>query len=366
MPPVRLRALVVCLTGLAALLVSLGPVGSASAGSDGSEGSHRFARAKPIGSDRFAAKRFYRGDFPDPSVLRHGRTWYAYGTTIASMNMPILASNDLVTWRAVGDGLKKPARWAQSRKIGKRRFATTWAPTVARFGKRFVHAYATPVRGPGPRKMCISISTSKKPHRGFVDRTARPFICPANRGAIDPEFFTAPDGGRYLLWKSEQTSTHPSQLFISRVSATGTRLYATSHLLTTQEPWEGRLIENPSMVSYAGRYYLFYSAASYANDTYATGYAICETPMGPCTRASTEPLLATGERVSGPGGASAFLDTARRLRLVYAAWDYGNTGYPSNNACLKTTAGCPQRRMHIATLAAAPDASGALVVTDRG
>ncbi len=361
MPSGRLRVLLACLLGLATVSLTLGPLESASA---------RAGVAAPIGSDRFVAKRDYRGDFPDPSVLRVGKVWYAYSTTTASLHLPVLTSTDLVHWRAVGEGMKSPARWAQSRRIGKRRFATTWAPTVARFGKRFVHAYATPVRQPGPRKMCISVSTSKRPGRGFVDRTARPLICPPNRGAIDPQFFTAPDGGRYLIWKSEQTASLPSQLFSTRISATGTKLYSTRLLLTTQDPWEGRLIENPSMIAYAGRYYLFYSGASYANDTYATGYAICDSPMGPCTRASTEPILATGGRVSGPGGGMAFIDTAGRLRLAYAAWDFGNTGYPKSSSCLRSAAGCPQRKLHVATLGAdrAPEAAGTglLVVTDRG
>ena len=74
----------------------------------------------------------------------------------------------------------------------------------------------------------------------------------------------------------------------------------------------------------------------------------------------------TGGKVAGPGGAVAFYDDRKRLRLAYAAWDYGNTGYPTSLACLSTAQGCAQRRMHIATLALHPDRSGALVVTDRG
>jgi hypothetical protein len=46
----------------------------------------------------------------------------------------------------------------------------------------------------------------------------------------------------------------------------------------------------------------------------------------------------------------AFLDTGGRLRLAYHAWRPGNVGYPATDACLTSTAGCPQRRMYIATL----------------
>jgi beta-xylosidase len=354
----RTLLLVGCVLGTALVGLALAPVGTASA---------RDRVANPIGSDKFTQGRPYRGDFPDPAIVRAGSTYYAYSTTIASLNLPVIASNDLQHWRVVGEGLQRPASWSLSRRSGNRRVATTWAPTVARFGKRFVHAYATRARGARDHRMCISLSTSRRLRGGFVDRTRRPFICPTNRGAIDPQFFTGPGNTRYLLWKSEQTASYPSQLWSHRISGTGTKLYSTHGLLlTTQEPWEGRVIENPSMVAYAGRYYLFYSGGSYANSTYATGYAVCRTPLGPCTRASTEPLLATGGKVAGPGGAMAFLGASGRLHLAYAAWDYGNTGYPKSTACLRTAKGCAQRRLHVATLAPAPGGTGALVVTSRG
>ncbi len=353
----RARVLLGLVLGTALLLSSVGAVETASA---------RTGRATPVGSDKFVQGGYYRGDFPDPAIVRSGNTYYAYSTTIASLNLPVIKSTDLRNWRVVGEGLKRPASWALSRQVGKRRVARTWAPTVARFGNRFVHAYATPARGARDKRMCISISTSRKHWRGFVDRTRRPFICPANRGAIDPEFFRAPNGARYLLWKSEQTASYPSQLWSHRISGTGTRLYSTHGLLLqTRDPWEGRVIENPSMIAYAGRYYLFYSGGSYANSSYATGYAVCRTPLGPCTRAANSPLLTTGGKVAGPGGATAFLGASGRLHLAYAAWDYGNTGYPTSTACLRSTKGCAQRRLHVATLKATPG-SGELVVTSRG
>lgn len=339
------------------LLSGLGPTSPAYARTD---------RQAPIGSDRFRIGHAYRGDFPDPSVVKVGDTWFAYSTTIAALHLPVISSPDLVHWRAVGEGMVKPARWAATRKIGQRRFAATWAPTVARFGARWVHAYATPVRTRKTRKMCISMSTSRFPARGYVDRSRSPLICPRDRGAIDPQFFTDVDGANYLLWKTEQKAGNPSQLMISPLTRGGTQLAgAAQALLSTQETWERPLVENPSMILFGGRYYLFYSGASYADQSYATGYAICESATGPCARPVPDPLLATGGRVSGPGGAAAFLDDTGALRLAYAAWDLGNTGYPSNTSCLRTAQGCPQRKLHIATLVADPE-SGLLSVSDRG
>ncbi len=322
-------------------------------------------RPAPVGSDKFSVPQPYRGDFPDPTVLRVGRVYYAYSTTIAGLNLPVMTSRDLIHWRARGEGLARVASWAAWRSTGTGTHATTWAPTVARFGKTFVHAYATPVRGIRPRKMCISTSRSASPLGGFVDRRRTPLICPKARGAIDPAFFTGVTGGRYLLWKREQRPGSPSHVFISRLSGDGQRVIGTpTHLLTTKDTWESPLIENPAMVRYRSRYYLFYSGGSYADDSYGTGYAVCRTATGPCTRASSRPLLATGGRVSGPGGAMPFVDRSRRLRLAYAAWDLGNTGYPKSPACRRTAAGCPQRKLHLATLGVTAD--GTLRVAFRG
>ena len=328
------------------------------------------ARPSPIGSDAFDVGRAYRGDFPDPAILRVGKYWFAYATTMDNKNLPVLKSTDLQHWQSMGEGLMKPARWAARRSTKGYPRVTTWAPSVARIGNRFVHYYATRIRTAGRRKMCISVSRSKLPGKSFVDRTAHPLVCPTDRGAIDPSYFLAPGGRRFLLWKGEQNATNPARIWISPLSGDGMHLVGpTRPLLQVQDAWEGGIIENPSMIGFGGRWYLFYSGGSYAGDSYATGYAICQTYLGPCTRASTTPLLATGGRVSGPGGAMAFYDASMRPRLAYAAWDYGRTGYPSTGACRRSPGGCPQRRLHVATLGSSTDPSaapGTLVVTDRG
>ena len=98
----------------------------------------------------------------------------------------------------------------------------------------------------------------------------------------------------------------------------------------SQAPWEGSTIENPSMARYGGRTYLFYSASYFGpldaqgHSSYATGYAVCRGPLGPCTRpVPGHPLLASAGVSQGPGGASAFLATDGSLRLAYATYWLG-------------------------------------------
>ena len=115
------------------------------------------------------------------------------------------------------------------------------------------------------------------------------------------------------------------------------------------------------MIRFNRRLYLFYTANGYKTARYATGYAVCRTVTGPCTRVGR--LLSTGPYLAGPGGATPFLDRAGRLRLAYHAWRTGQVGYPSGTSCQGTRAGCPQRRMYIAILG--PGSRGGLVVRRR-
>ncbi|MEZ5160625.1 MAG: hypothetical protein R2709_07690 [Marmoricola sp.] len=47
--------------------------------------------------------------FPDPTVVRVGHNYYAYGTTINYLNLPVLQSRDLLTWTARASN--DPNRW---------------------------------------------------------------------------------------------------------------------------------------------------------------------------------------------------------------------------------------------------------------
>jgi hypothetical protein len=95
------------------------------------------------------------------------------------------------------------------------------------------------------------------------------------------------------------------------------------------------------MIRYHGTLYLFYSANAYATSRYATGYAICRSVLGPCTKPRRTPLLSSTRKIAGPGGADPFVDTRGRLRLAYAAWQRGHVAESG-------------RRLHVATLGRNP------------
>jgi beta-xylosidase len=355
------------------LLVASLAVGTLAAGLAGAASTTATAA---VGSDDFRAGEVYRGDFPDPSVLRVGDTYYAYSTNTGGKLLPAMTSTDLVTWRArysdtgkwwQNDALARPAGWARAHRGHGKWRVSTWAPTVAAVRGGYVAAYVAPV-SLDPQKMCVSIAYATRPLGPFVDRTAKPVVCPPDQGAIDPEVYTDRFGSPYLLWKTEGIPRRePTRVWTQKLNDTATGFAVGSaprNLLTTQQPWEGNVIENPSMVRYGGHVYLFYSANRYGTSAYAIGYARCRSGVGPCTRVARTPLLATGGSVSGPGGPDAFVGRAGRLRLAYAAWDRGRVGYPVSKACRHTSRGCNQRRLHVATLAVLDD--GRLTVADRG
>jgi hypothetical protein len=317
-------------------------------------------RPDPVGSDPFNAGQPYRGDFPDPTVWRVGSRYFAASTTVAALSLPITTSTDLKTWTVAPssdpehatpyDGMPTPARWANIHTTTSgRTWAATWAPSVAAITNRSTHrttwvaAYSVP-NAAGRR--CISLARSAGQMGPFVDSTTAPLLC-GSYGTIDPQIFV--DGSRFwLLYKVEGA---PDRIWVHRLNssasgfAPGTRAFP---LLAPKLAWEGAVVENPAMIRFKKKLYLFYSGNGYGSTKYTTGYAICKKVTGPCKRVSR--LLASGPYLSGPGGATPFVDLARHLRLAYHAWTAGNVGYPATEACLTSAKGCAQRRLYVATL----------------
>lgn len=307
----------------------------------------------------FAAPAAWTGDLPDPHVLLHSGRYYAYGTTTAGANVPVLTSVDLVHWVTgphaglpVADALPVPARWAVRRPGGGG--TEVWAPAVALLAGRWVMYYAVLARADG--RHCISVARASSPLGPFTDTTAGPLVCSSDpMGSIDPTVFTS-GGIPYLIWKNEGVPHRaPTRMWSRALAATGTAFAPGSgahELLHTALPWEGNLVEGPSMLYVAHRLYLFYSANSWDSAHYAIGYAVCRSVLGPCSRITSGPLLASVPRELGPGGPSAFLDPAGRLRLAFHAWRGPGTSYPAG-----------ARTLHVARLTA--DSAGRLHVASR-
>lgn len=331
------------------------------------------------GAPWFEPSKPYDQNFPDPSVFYENGTYYAYATGTGGSYLPVMTSTDQMTWIAreaydpccnllqrypgFNDALPDVASWGV-RDSGTQHM-TSWvtAPGVAKFGSNYNAYYGLWYQRPD--RFCISVAVSTSGPKGpFWDRTTRPLVCQAGDapGSIDPSPFIDPRTGRkYLYWAGEDTNgLPPTRLWVQELSADGLSLQGpVNSLATTTQGWEGPMIENPSMTYYAGRYLLFYSANQWWTDRYATGYAVCSGPLGPCSKPRTTPLLRSNGIWQGPGGASAFLDARGNLKLAYQRWNAPYVGYPSFPACDTDGDGkCTdqgQRRMSIAQISDAGD-----------
>ena len=294
------------------------------------------------GAPWFQPGRPYDQNFPDPAIILVGSTYYAYATSTGGSSMPVMTSTDLETWIARGDALGSGPSWSP-RSDGK---WNIWAPTVVELPDgSFLAAFASRT-GDGDRR-CIATLTASSPLGPFVALGGEPFVCePDPNGALDP--FLLLDGADvpWLIWKNEGVPVgHPTlasrrTAFWSRqLTDDGTAWRSgsvTNFLMETTErirPWQGTVVENPAMVALDDSYWLVYSANRWDSIDYATGWAQCQTPAGPCTQPATEPLLVSDAERSGPGGPAPFVDRSGVLRLAYHGWRPPHTSYPPYPEC---------------------------------
>ncbi len=253
-------------------------------------------------------------DLPDPFIVQVGGTWWLYATGSGAGNLQVASSADLRTWGASTDPLPVLPAWAEP--------GFTWAPSVLPRGGRLVLYYS--VRDAALGRQCISAAVSASPAGPFVDASTGPMVCQAdNGGSIDPQPFVAPDGTAYLLWKSDdnalgtRTRVGGQQLSPDGLSLVGPR----PALLAADEPWEDGVVEGPAMVASEGRYYLFFGANHWDTPGSGIGYAVCASPLGPCTnRSITRPWLAGQGPIVGPSGPDPFVDAQGVVHLAFAAW----------------------------------------------
>jgi hypothetical protein len=259
-------------------------------------------------------------DFADPWVVLDGGTYYAYSTNhgqrdCSEARVPFRTSTDLLTWRcpARHEALPTTPAWAT--------FRTIWAPTVGRLPDGSWGLWFTS-RRVSDGAWCVGAAFGSSPAGPFTPDPG-PAVCQTDRGGtIDPAFFTDGDGTPYLVYKSEGLpGRQATQIWVRQLTADGRGFVGgETSILATSLPWEGNVIENPSMLRVDGRYYLFYSANEWYTTSYATGYAVCDTVRGPCHKPSDQPLITSQPGALGPGAPAPFFDAQGIVRLAHHAW----------------------------------------------
>jgi beta-xylosidase len=299
---------------LAALLLA-GLLGAC--GSGGTLGSSSATFKNPV----------YKTDFPDPFVLHAGKYYYGYATNGHQRNIQEIRSTDLVHWKDTGDALPVTPRWVD---------ANVWAPEVARL-KDGTYAMYYAGHDQALDVECLGMARSKTAAGPFIDRSAKPFLCQSKQGGtIDADVFRDSDGQLYLYYKNDGNCCgDPVYLWGQRLSEDGSRLLGKPSTMTdVEQSWEGNLVEAPTMWKHDGKYFLFFSGGAFDSLSYASGYATCRGPLGPCKQYSGNPILHThtGCNGYGPGHQAIIADASGQDWLVYHAWLGPTVGYDSGGA----------------------------------
>jgi beta-xylosidase len=250
------------------------------------------------------------GDYPDPSVIRVGREYWATATTSQwAPIFPLLRSTDLVNWRRVGSVFQTPPAWSAG---------SYWAPEISQDRGRY-YVYYTARQRKGP--LCVAVAVAAAPGGPYTDRG--PLVC-QEVGSIDAFAIRDENGRRYLVWKEDGNSRKlPTPLWAQPLSEDGTKLAGEQQeILRNESPWEAHLIEGPFILRRGEWFYLFYSADACCGRrcNYKLGVARARKLLGPWERHPRNPILAANDDWKCPGHGSLVADSSGRTFLLYHAY----------------------------------------------
>jgi xylan 1,4-beta-xylosidase len=262
------------------------------------------------------------GDFPDPSVIRTGRDYWATATTGDwEPHFPILHSTDLVNWSAAGAVFQTPPSWAKG---------DFWAPEIASDRGRFF-VYYTARRDDGPKKvgtLCVAVATAPAPTGPYTDRG--PLVCQISErggvGSIDAFFIRDEAGQPYLIWKADGNDAEPDQptsIYAQPLSEDGTKLTGKrKEILRNTASWEKNVTEGSAIIRRGGWFYHFYSgnACCGRGCDYALGVARSRKLLGPWEKNPANPILSENETWQCPGHGTIVTTEDGRDFLLYHAY----------------------------------------------
>ena len=264
------------------------------------------------------------GDYPDPSVIRVGREYWATATTSQwAPIFPLLHSTDLVNWRLVGSVFHTPPSWSAG---------SYWAPEISEDGGRFFVYYTARKRN-GP--LCVAVADAARPQGPYTDRG--PLVC-QEVGSIDAAPVRDENGRRYLVWKEDGNSRKlPTPLWAQPMSDDGRTLVGEKQeLLRNEAHWEAHLVEGPFILRRGDWFYMFYSADACCGRRcdYKLGVARAQRLLGPWERHPRNPILAANAHWKCPGHGSIVTDPRQRTFLLYHAYHPSDFEYVGRQGLL--------------------------------
>ena len=271
------------------------------------------------------------GDYPDPSVIRVGETFWATATTSQWAPLfPLLKSTDLVNWTRAGAVFQDPPAWSAG---------NYWAPEIAQDRGRFF-VYYTARRKNGP--LCVAVAPPPAAGAVYGSRTDD---LPGRR--LD-RCRTGRRRGGAALSGLEGRRQQPQDADADLGAAALARRHgAHGHrreLIRNTGPWEAHLVEGPYILRRDGWFYMFYSSDACCGRecNYKLGVARARRLLGPWERNPANPILKGNQHWKCPGHGSLVSDADGRTFLLYHAYDPEDFQFAGRQGLLDEVTWTPQ------------------------
>lgn len=236
----------------------------------------------------------------DPQLFDTPDGSWAVGSSTDGVTMPLLEVADDGTAHEVGGALASQPAWASQGFVG---------PSVVEDDGTWWLFFAAQANDTG--RYCLGAASTTDVSQGFEPAEA-PLRCTDERDLVDPSVYRSGDG-LVLTW-AQRTAGTASGAATTDTTASAeadaadaadswrieaapldlgdTSLGEVSVLLTGEAGgWEAGIVDAPALVEVDGTLVLLYSGNMWGSESYAAGYAVCDSPAARCERRSVDAPL---------------------------------------------------------------------------
>jgi beta-xylosidase len=248
------------------------------------------------------------GDFPDPSVVKIGDSYWATATTSNwAPAYPLLQSKDLLHWELRSHVFTTLPAWADY---------YFWAPEIS-YDNGKVYVYYSAHKRDG--NLCLGVASADKPEGPYKDHGA--LMC-QEAGSIDAWPMRDENGKLYLIWKEDGNSVKlPTPIWAMEMNEERTKLLGDKvELFRNDAAWESNLVEGVSMIRHEGYYYAFYAGAGCCGRgcSYGIGVARSKDLLGPWEKYKKNPVVVADAEWKCPGHGTPISKDGKYYFLYHA------------------------------------------------
>jgi hypothetical protein len=220
----------------------------------------------------------------DPQVVETDDGTWAVGSSVDGVTMPLMEVADDGTAHQVGGALTSQPAWASQGFVG---------PSVVEDDGTWWLFFAAQATDSG--RYCLGAATTSDVADGFEPSDA-PLRCTDDRDLVDPSAYRG-DDGPVLAWAERTAATTSDGTDSWRIDAAPLDLEAATlgdvSVLLAGDPdgWEAGVVDGPALVDVGDTLVLLYGGNQWGSQSYAAGYAVCESAAARCERRSVDAPL---------------------------------------------------------------------------